>query len=243
MEVTVAENKSSGSSAFEGIERAIVVCAHADDMETMMGGSAWLLVLQGVELYELICTCGDLGTHDPGYTRESLAATRAKEAREGGALLGFREVVSLEYHDGELEPSLELRAQIAHYYRRWQADTLFTFDPSWAGQIHADHRAAGRAAVDALMPSRMELYHPEQLADSHVGKVSRVYLFSPTTATLHVDVTDVYDKKIEASVAHKSQFPEGEKNLDWMRMLDGQAANEAGLEGRLAERFAELRLW
>ncbi len=239
----MTDNTSGDLSAFEGIERAIVVCAHADDMETMMAGTAWLLHLRGVQLYELICTCGDLGTHDPGYTRESLTATRAKEARDGGALLGFSEVVSLEYHDGELEPSLELRAMIAHYYRRWQPDALFTFDPSWAGQIHADHRASGRAAVDALMPSRMELYHPEQLADCQVGKVSRVFMFSPASATLHVDITDVYDKKIEASVAHKSQFPEGEENLDWMRALDGQAANEASLEGRLAERFAELRLW
>jgi LmbE family N-acetylglucosaminyl deacetylase len=212
-------------------------------METMMGATAWLLHVKGVLLYELICTSGDLGTHDLAYTRESLSATRAKEARDGGAVLGFDEVVSLEYHDGELEPSLELRAIIAHYYRRWQPDALFTFDPSWAGQIHADHRASGRAAIDALMPSRMELYHPEQLADSQVGKVSKVFLFGPAAATIHVDITDVYDKKLEAGLAHKSQFPEGEKSLDWMRALDGQAANEAGLAGRLAERFAEIRLW
>ena len=85
---------------------------------------------------------------------------------------------------------------IAHYYRRWQSDTLFTFDPSWAGQIHADHRAVGRAALDALMPSRMELYQPEQLQDgTQVGKVSRVFLFSPAVADLHVDVTDVHPRK------------------------------------------------
>jgi LmbE family N-acetylglucosaminyl deacetylase len=230
-------------SALEGIERAIVVVAHADDMETLMGGTAWLLRQRGVELFELICTLGDLGTHDPSYTPDSLAAMRAKEAREGGSLLGFTEVVTLEHHDGELEPSLELRAAIAHYYRRWQADTLFTFDPSWAGQIHADHRAAGRVAVDALMPSRMELYHPEQLQDAQVGKVSRVFLFGPAVATLQIDVTDVYDKKVAAALAHTSQFPGGEENLNWMRALDTQAATEAGLEGRLAERFAALRLW
>jgi len=239
----MSDNGSSELSPFEEVKRAIVVCAHADDMETMMAGTAWLLHVKGVELYELICTSGDLGTHDPAYTRESLAATRAKEARDGGAVLGFSEVVSLEYHDGELEPSLELRAIIAHYYRRWQPDALFTFDPSWAGQIHADHRASGQAAVDALMPSRMELYHPEQLADSQVGKVSKVFLLSPAAASIHVDITSVYNKKMEACMAHLSQFPKGEKNLDWMRALDGQAATEAGLEGRLAERFAEIRLW
>jgi LmbE family N-acetylglucosaminyl deacetylase len=89
----------------------------------------------------------------------------------------------------------------------------------------------------------MELYHPEQLTDSEVGKISKVFLFSPGAATLSVDVTDVYDKKMEAATAHVSQFPEGAKNLDWMRALDTQAAKDAGLDGRLVERFAQLRLW
>jgi LmbE family N-acetylglucosaminyl deacetylase len=56
-------------------------------------------------------------------------------------------------------------------------------------------------------------------------------------------VTEVYDKKLAACLAHKSQFPEGEKNLEWMRNLDTMAAKEGGLEGRLAERFSQLRLW
>ena len=136
-----------GMEVFEGIERAIVVCAHADDMETMMGGTAGLLADVGVELFELICTRGDLGSHDPGLTRETLAATRIEEARRGAEILGFREVAILEHHDGELEAGLALRAQVALYYRLWQPDTLFTFDPHWSGQIHPDHRAAGRAAL------------------------------------------------------------------------------------------------
>jgi LmbE family N-acetylglucosaminyl deacetylase len=241
------EQGIQGLEAFDDVKRAIVVCAHADDMETMMGGTAWLLAQRGVELYELICTRGDLGSHDEAYTRDTLAATRRGEAHEGGRLLGFREVVTLdEYHDGELEPSLELRATVAYYYRRWQADTLFTFDPSWAGQIHADHRAAGRAAIDALMPSRMRLYHPEHLQEPGVtgmGITSRVFLFSPANAAVLVDVSDVYSKKVEASVAHKSQFPEGDKNLDWMRQIDTQAGRLVGAEGRLYERFDALRLW
>ncbi len=238
------KNIASGLEAFADVQRAVVVCAHADDMETIMGGLAWLLAQRGVVLHELICTLGDLGTHDPQYTRETLAQARREEAQRAGALLGFSEVVTLDNHDGDLEPSLGLRATIAHYYRLWQSDTLFTFDPSWGGQIHADHRSAGRAAVDALMPSRMELYHPEDLQNGlQVGKVSRVFLFSPPVADIYVDITGIYDKKIEAARAHVSQFPGGEENLQWMRNLDGEAARQAGAEGRLYERFAQLRLW
>jgi LmbE family N-acetylglucosaminyl deacetylase len=232
-----------GIEAFDDVKRAIVVCAHADDMETMMGGTVWLLKERGVEFYELILTQGDLGTTDPAYTRESLSALRREEARSAIETLGLRDVVTLDHHDGELEPSLDVRAQVAYYYRLWQPDTLFTFDPNWHGQIHPDHRAAGRAAVDAFMPSKMPLYRPEQLGEVVVAKLERAYFFSPTEAGIAVDVTDVYPHKMVASIAHLSQFPEGEKNLEWMRALDTQAAARAGMEGRLVEAFTTLRLW
>src|SRR5438105_7008857 len=136
-----------GLEAFDEVKSAIIVGAHADDLETMMGGTVWMLAERGVKIYELVCTLGDLGSQDERYTRQTLAEVRRREAQDGGRLLGLKEVVTLEHPDGELEPSLELRAEIALYYRKWQPDTLFTFDPSWPGQIHPDHRAAGRAAI------------------------------------------------------------------------------------------------
>lgn len=234
----------TGFEAFDKVTRVIVVCAHSDDLETMIGGTISMLVQRGVEVYELICTVGDLGTHDPQYTRETLAATRRQEAQDGGRALGLKEVVTLAQHDGELEPSLPLRAKIASYYRQWQPDTLFTFDPNWSGQIHADHRAAGRAALDALMPSKMELYHPEQLEqDIKVANIQRAFFFSPANPTIFIDVTAVYDKKVAASLAHTSQFPEGDKNLDWMRALDTKAADRSNLQAQYVEQFSTLDLW
>jgi LmbE family N-acetylglucosaminyl deacetylase len=212
-------------------------------METMAGGTLRLLADRGVEIYELICTLGDLGAHDESYTRQSLAEARKEEAANGARLLGAREVATLDYPDGELEPTLELRAQVARFYRTWQPDTMFTFDPAWAGQIHPDHRAAGRAAVDALMPSRMPLYRPEQLADSGPAQIKQVFFFGPANPTIFVDVTGVYEHKVAASLAHRSQFPEGDKNLDWMRNLDKLAAERAGGGMEYAEQFDQLRLW
>lgn len=228
---------------FSEVKRAVLVCAHADDIETMMGGTTALLTARGVEIFELICTLGDLGSHDESHTRASLAEIRMKEARDGARLLGVRDVAILDYHDGELEPTLELRAEIAEFYRKWQPDTLFTFDPSWAGQVHPDHRASGQAAIDAVMPSKMRLYKPAQLVDSKVADVKRALLFSPANPTIFVDVTPVYDSKLAATVAHVSQFPEGNKNLDWMRELDRAAAKRAGAEERYMEQFDSLRIW
>jgi len=237
------QNSQTGLPAFDDVKRAVVVCAHADDLETMMGGTIWLLAQRGVQIYELICTQGDLGSNDERYTRETLAAERRMEAIEGARLLGLREVITLEHHDGELEPTLGLRAQIAHYYRKWQPDTLFTFDPSWPGQIHPDHVAAGRAAIDALMPSKMRLYRPEQLHETLVADIKRAYLFNPADPTIFVDVSGVYENKVAAAVAHKSQFPEGDKNLEWMRELDRATAKRGNIAGEYAEQFGQLRVW
>jgi LmbE family N-acetylglucosaminyl deacetylase len=233
----------AGLEAFKDVRRAIVVAAHADDCETVLGGTVRMLADRGVEIYELICTLGDLGAHDATFTRHTLAEARKAEAVEGARLLGVREVVTLGFHDGELEPTLELRALIAGFYRTWQPDTMFTFDPAWAGQIHPDHRAAGRAAVDALMPSRMPLYRPEQLVNSPPAQVKNVFLFSPAVPSIFVDVSGVYDQKVAASLAHHSQFPGGDKNLDWMRNLDKAAAERAGGVAGFVEQFDRLRLW
>jgi LmbE family N-acetylglucosaminyl deacetylase len=228
---------------FADVKRAVVVCAHADDLETMMGGTAYLLAQRGVEIFELILTRGDLGTASEQITRDHLATLRQEEAKLAGEILGLRGVATLDYPDGELVPSLEVRAEIARLYREAQPDTLFTFDPDWPGQIHPDHRAAGRAAIDAFMPSKMRLYHPEQLGPAHVADLQRVFFFSPANPTIFVDVTGVYDRKMAASLAHASQFTDGEKSLEWMRRLDEAAAGRAGLEGRLVEQFSTLRLW
>jgi LmbE family N-acetylglucosaminyl deacetylase len=234
---------TTGIEAFSEVRRAIVVGAHADDMETVLGGTVRLLADRGVEIYELICTLGDLGAHDATFTRQTLAEARKAEAAEGARLLGVRQVVTLGFHDGELEPTLELRALIAGFYRTWQLDTMFTFDPAWAGQIHPDHRAAGRAAVDALMPARMPLYRPEQLLSSLPAQVKNVFLFSPSVPSVFVDVSAVYEQKVTASLAHRSQFPDGDKNLDWMRNLDRAAAERAGGAAGFVEQFDRLRLW
>jgi LmbE family N-acetylglucosaminyl deacetylase len=137
-----------------------------------------------------------------------------------------------------------LRGQIARLYRLTQADTLLTFDPYWTGQIHPDHRAAGQAALDAYMPSKMPLYRPEQLNEPQAGLgcLERVFFFSTDREPdIFVDVTAVYETKLAACMAHRSQFPNGEESLEWLKEIDrkqGQA-----IDVTYAESFKEIRVW
>ncbi|HUS17096.1 MAG TPA: PIG-L deacetylase family protein, partial [Chloroflexia bacterium] len=189
-----------------------------------------LLRRQGVAFDLLLCTAGDRGSNEPKWTRESLAATRAQEARAAADLLGVERVGYLGYPDGELEPTLTLRAEIARYYREWQPDTVFTFDPGGFLLNHPDHRAAGRTALDALIPSSMALYHAEQLTGGVArAAVKRVFLWTAATPTVFVEVTPVYEEKFAACLAHASQFPEPNR-LDWMKGLDGERGKRINVE-------------
>lgn len=227
------------------IKRVLVVTAHPDDLETACGGTMALLICQGMEVSLLLCTDGDIGTHDLSYTRETLAATRRQEAMEAGRVLGLKEILFLGHHDGELVPDLALRAEVAAAYRRLQPDTLFTFDPYWSGQAHPDHSAAGRAAMDAYMPSKMELYHPEQLVDgARVADIKRVFFFggSDRPGQLTIDISSAWDTKIAATKAHVSQFGANmEEALKWLTDWNHEIGRCCGLD--YAESFHPVTVW
>ncbi|HSM54876.1 MAG TPA: PIG-L deacetylase family protein [Candidatus Sulfomarinibacteraceae bacterium] len=233
-----------GLEAFEETERLIVVAAHPDDLETMVGGTAALLIERGVRVFSVNCTLGDIGAEDPNVARLSLANTRLQETEAAARLMGVERTFNLGYHDGELLPGLELRAQLARLYRITQADTLWTFDPFWTGQIHPDHRAAGQAALDAFMPSKMPLYRPEQLnePDADLGRLQRIFVFSTDRQPdVFVDVTTVYQMKMAACMAHTSQFPQGEQSLEWMKDLDAERGEKIGAP--YAEALKQIGVW
>jgi LmbE family N-acetylglucosaminyl deacetylase len=233
-----------GLEAFDETERLIVVAAHPDDLETLCGGTVTLLARRGVAIFSANCTLGDIGAQDPTLARPALASTRLAETDEAAAILGIRQTFNLGHHDGELVADLTLRAQIARLIRVTQADTLWTFDPYWPGQIHPDHRAAGQAALDAYMPSKMPLYRPEQLNEpqADLGRLERVFLFATDRQPdVFVDVESVYKTKLAACEAHRSQFPKGVESLEWMKALDGRRAERIGVT--YAESFKQIEVW
>lgn len=230
--------------AFADVKRLIVIAAHPDDLETMCGGAICRLAQRGVTVFSVNCTVGDIGAQQATISRPALAATRLAETEAAARILGIAQSFNLERRDGELEPDLALRAQIARLYRLTQADTVFTFDPYWTGQIHPDHRAAGQAALDAFMPAKMPLYQPQQLNEpgADLAAVERIFVFATDRQPeVFVDVTAVYPTKLAACMAHLSQFPEGEASLEWMKKLDRERGAAHGMT--YAESFKQIAVW
>ncbi len=204
---------------FEDVKRLLFVGAHPDDLETIVAGTIYQLTQRGVEVIEVLCTDGNIGTHETEkFTRKSLASTRRKETRAAAKFLGINDVLFLGHDDGELVPTLELRAQLAKQYRIFQPDTLMCFEPDVNG--HPDHRASGRAATDALIPSSMPLYHPEQLRGGvQPASIKRTFVFGGRPVrrnALYVDVTSLWDVKLQSLRLHECQFGRPDFTFDWL---------------------------
>jgi LmbE family N-acetylglucosaminyl deacetylase len=103
---------------------------------------------------------------------------------------------------------------------------------------HSDHRATGLATVDAVYPTaRDRLNFPEHLAEGlTTHKVRELYLWGVNEPNFSVDITEILDTKIEALLAHASQFPDpgfvGEARTFWRDD-----------EGRSQEQFRRIVMW
>ncbi|MGB8346626.1 MAG: PIG-L deacetylase family protein [Ktedonobacteraceae bacterium] len=190
-----------------GGQRILVIQAHPDDAEHLCGGAMALLAAEGKEIHYLMVTRGDRGSDDPDMTLERLSAIREQEQRHAAETLGIRSVTFLEgYHDGEVEPTLKLRREIAFVVRQIKPDVVFTFDPWKKDEVHPDHRAVAICVVDALAAARGRMYFPEQLHDGMAPHNTRhLYYFATDRPNHWVDISGVIEQKVAALRCHASQ--------------------------------------
>lgn len=228
-----------------GIKRALVVAAHPDDADFGAGGTAACWVRQGNwEFYYLVCTDGSKGSSDPSMQPERLIKMRREEQREAARILGVKEVFFLDYVDGELTYNREFLGQVVRYIRLLKPYAVFTHDPE--PQIirdsfinHPDHRRTGEVTIDAVYPTaRDRLNFPQHLAEGlEPHKVRELYVWGSLTPNFEVDITDLMDLKLQALMAHISQFGEREDFLETAR------ERWRGENGRYVERFRKVTLF
>ena len=153
--------------------RVLIVMAHPDDGEFGCGATVAKWAAEGRDVYYCLVTDGQVGdAGDENITSEELARVRQEEAQAAARALGVRnDVIFLHYMDSRLEPTLELRRDIARVIRQVKPDVVICQDPTvrWSGQgyiNHPDHRAAGEATLAAIMPvASTRLAFPELAAE------------------------------------------------------------------------------
>ncbi len=60
----------------------------------------------GTHVVYVIVTSGNIETHDPAFTKESLAKVREQEQLAAAAVCGRKDVEFLHHNDGEVMPRL-----------------------------------------------------------------------------------------------------------------------------------------
>ena len=229
--------------------RGMVVVAHADDAEFGCSGTVAKWCSEGWDVVYVLCTDGSKGTSDREISQQELSRIRHDEQIEAGKVLGLSDVAFLDYPDSTLQPTLELRRDIAREIRRHRPDVLIcqypmrNLDGGW-GVGHPDHIAAGEAALSAVYPTaRDHLTFPELLEDGlEPHKVAEVWVMMHPEPDLWVDVTDHTDTSVRALVKHASQVDNrGEEELG--KMMRGWRRRTAVGKGiQHAEAFKKIVL-
>ena len=185
-------------------ERALTIGAHPDDAEFGAGGTLTRWAQGGSEISMVIVTDGSKGSWDPGVSAADLARRRAAEQRAAADRLGVTgDIVHLDYVDGELEYTMELRKLICEWIRRLRPEVVLSHDPWKRYMLHPDHRATGMGTIDGVVAARDHLFYPEQGLAKH--RPDALLLWSADEPDYWEDIAPTFDIKIEALLCHSSQ--------------------------------------
>ncbi len=225
-------------------ERVLVIVAHPDDIESWCGGVVGRFTALGRQVAYVLCTSGDKGTSDPTQTPHQVAARREAEQLEAAHILGVEQVSFLRWPDSEVEPTLALRRELVRQVRVYRPGLVITHDPAPPYRLHPDHRAVGRATLDALFPcARDPLTFAEQLREeglrAHI--VPEAWLFASETPDIWIDIAATLPQKIQARLAHASQHTDpAELVRNWQRRAAAAGA-PVGLSAAEAFKRVDLR--
>ncbi|WP_224779489.1 PIG-L deacetylase family protein [Leucobacter sp. Psy1] len=176
----------------DGVRRVLVVVAHPDDAEYGTSAAVAHWTAQGIEVAYLLLTAGEAGMQRPP---EEAGPLRADEQQRACETVGVERLTILDFPDGTLETSLDLRRAIAREIRAFEPDAVITgsgalFVP-W-GIDHADHRAAGIATIDAVRDADNRWVFPELLHDEDLAPWGATWLLlTGTDPTHYVALSDV----------------------------------------------------
>jgi 4-oxalomesaconate hydratase len=214
--------------------RVLVIGAHSADFVWRAGGAIAL----AAEARVIALSYGERGESGElwkvaGQTVEAVKRIRHAEAETAAAALGA-EFRALDFGDYPLEMGPERLARIVDEIREYAPDVLIThtdtdpFNPdhpvAYAAVQRARSLAAGAGVASAfasITPPQLFLFEPHQ---------PELCNFTPTT---FVDITAVYDAKVEAMAAMEAQR--------YLQTYYAQRAEQRGNHARRASGRSEVR--
>jgi bacillithiol biosynthesis deacetylase BshB1 len=175
----------------------LAIAAHPDDMELICGGTLIRAQMFGRSTGILDLAAGEMASRGTPELRAIEAAAAAK-------VMGVSVRENLGLPDGGITNTPETRAKVAVVIRRLQPKIIITH--SLHGR-HPDHPIVAQLARDASFVAGLKKIEPS-IPPHRPLKVLHALSFREdnTRPTFVVDITDAFEKKLEAIACYKSQF-------------------------------------
>ncbi len=182
----------------------MVVSPHGDDFVIHAAGTIAKLAKAGDEVYLVRVTNDEKAA--PGASMEETRVRARAEVDAAAKILGIKEVVHLNFKDGELDPvsETELRARFIQLFRTFKPDTVMTSDPYTRYDDNFDHQKVGRAVEDARWTGGNNKFHPEMnRAGLPTHGIPNIYYWSRGDHDVNQreDVSAFLDRKNKAFAA------------------------------------------
>lgn len=179
----------------------LALAAHPDDVELCAGGTVCKLVQQGHRVAIVDFTRGELGSRG---TPEG----RIEESKVAAEIIGLTARENLGLPDGDIAHTQENRLAVVRVVRRYRPEIVLLNAPECR---HPDHGAAAKLSTDALFYAglrRIETFEDdgtpqEPHRPSHALHYMQSVPFEPTVV---MDVSDVWNARVRALQAFRSQF-------------------------------------
>ena len=173
----------------------LAIGSHPDDVELGCGGTLALLARQGRKVGILHLTRGERGTRG---TPEG----RRQEAERAAAALGAAELDFLDCGDGAFRSGEAEEDALIERLRAWRPELVLGPTPR---DRHPDHERAHRLVAAACFYSGLTNRGPGGPAHRPAAVFSYMQ-HDPFEPSFIVDVTAVWEAKLEALAAYQSQL-------------------------------------
>ncbi|WP_345033841.1 PIG-L deacetylase family protein [Streptomyces sannanensis] len=189
-------------------QRALAVVAHPDDLEYGCAAAVAAWTDAGKEVAYVLATRGEAGID--GLAPATCGPLREQEQRASAAVVGVDTVEFLDHKDGVIEYGIALRRDIAAAIRRHRPELVITLNhrDTWGNTFWntPDHRAVGRATLDAAADAGNRWIFPE-LTEQGLepwNGVRWVAVAGSTSPTHAVDAGPGFERSVRSLLEHQA---------------------------------------
>lgn len=196
----------------------LAIAAHRDDVELTCGGTLLKALENGHTTAIIDLTQGETGTRGS-------AELRAEEASRAADIMGVTARINIGFPDAGVVNTPETRAELAKAIRRFAPRIVIAPAPNGR---HPDHRVTAELVRDACFVAGLRKVEPSVPAHRPLKVLHCLsYREDHIKPTFVVDISSVFERKLEAVRSYASQFdgvtqagevyPNGEQLFDIVR--------------------------